>query len=307
MRARLLRAAAAALLAAATIAPAARASVQPPPIPAPATEDIYVDTCPITDADDSRGFDYERTATTVGAGITSARMTFIAQALEPCLDNGTIHDGGQKSWILVSLQGQVGPGNVFNFVQAGLGKLSNPGQTFFYASTCANDIGGCLSPASWVDFDNDGNMDTPVGGATYGVSISAYNATQQSGVPPDWYWRICFRQFSTNLVDCHNVQFSGGYHGTVATTDEAWWGCETGHSQNVLGRRDTSTQLWFYDTGYRYYGDSGSFTYTQTANSGITDPWSPNPSWYHFYHDQSGQLLGGVAGTDRTRCYTTNH
>ena len=254
----------------------------------------------------SWGYDIVRTSTQVGARITGAGGKVVARALWPCLDGYGAYATG--SLILPANVQGTGLNGVYNFVQAGIGKgnwSAGVGQCaseemysdqthFVYTPdpTPPSPGGqGVYCRATWVDFNNDGIVDNPVGGRTYEVLITEYNSGASN------YWKICFTDVSSLQFDCKLTPRSSS-DGGVSGNNAAWWGCEVpGNLNNALGVPNTQPAVTMKEMSYLKAGTS---VWTYTENSAVAQPWGTNPSYYDYSLSQVG--LG-----EQLSCTTAPH
>lgn len=252
----------------------------------------YYSDC-VASSDVSRGFIWERTTQALGAGLWGVRLIFTAQALQPCTNGDGSHPS--KSYILASMEGDVGGHH--NIVQIGLMKTRYGYDQTRFGWTC--NIGSAtICPATWVDFNGDGNEDYPIAGRSYEVVV----ARHQTKTGYDWKYSI--KDMVTGVWQSTYQPYAGGYTGSGSLGGSAWWGCETGTTVNALGTPDPDPNLYFEHAGYLKYNTS-AWLYTQDSN--VFDPssrgvWLSDPSYYHFSQSQTG-----IDNTDKVQCYTTAH
>lgn len=256
----------------------------------------------------SMGYTWERNL----GNFDGARAGIVAEPLDPC----TPAPGADNSdsFELVSIDGDVFGHH--NFVQFGLykqrsgsditttcigstGTIRND-QTTFVWMPFANGSGQ-VCDAPWVDFDNNGVQDDPVGGVTYTFSIRLHG---QGTVQNPYEWRFCVtKQVTGNPVVCQQAPLAAGGSGTPSINGIAWWGCETHGPQNALGTDAGASTSHFHQSAYETGGiDSSTWNYTENSvwDDNAPIPWDTPPSYYDVHDDQSG------LGEDRW-CTTANH
>ncbi len=152
----------------------------------------------------------------VGSRILGARGKITARALWPCLDGDGFYVS--KSLILAAdIQSDASRDGAYNFAQAGLGKINyqsglyqcsgqdqmvNDQTHFIYVPdpTDTANGGGNFCRAGFVDFNNDGVPDDPIGGRQYLISVFEHNTS--SGAKK---WRYCFEDLYTLATSCKNT------------------------------------------------------------------------------------------------------
>lgn len=233
----------------------------------------------------------------IARGSTSNRMVgsrslLTARALEPCR-NGTKGYTSLSFIAAANLQGHGDTNGVFNFVQMGIAKTRNASgyynpscganwaqdQTYF-VFTGVNNNSGSLCAAFWVDLDNNGVMDTPIGGRQYMMSITEYNTTSQ-GVSYNW-WRYAITDQTTGQSDSFLQKRTSSDGGL----ESAWWGCEVGNSANALGVPAGAGPVTLSKP--QYLKSSSPSTWVYTEDSPIYPQWNGMRSYYNTGQSQAG-------------------
>jgi len=237
----------------------------------------------------AHGFNTARSARIVGArGLVTAR------ALQPCTNGTDVMVSKSYVWA-ADLQG-TGLNGTFQFVQFGLGKVRDaPGyfpascgatwandQTYFVWSGFGAGTGGNVCPAAWVDFNNDGVMDTPVGGRNYLMSIQEWEG---GGPTYKNLWRYAITDQTTGLTDV-TYQTRSSSDGGLASAQSAWWGCEVGDNANAMGVPSGDGDVKVQQTAYLPASAPGAWVYTE--NSTVNPQWNGLPAYYTANMDQTG-------------------
>ncbi|HYI68063.1 MAG TPA: hypothetical protein VEW95_14175 [Candidatus Limnocylindrales bacterium] len=243
----------------------------------------------------------------IARGSTSNRMLgsrslVTARALEPCR-NGTQGYTSLSFIAAANIQGKGDTNGVFNFVQFGIAKTRNASgyhnpncgaawnqdQTYF-VFTGLNNNTGQLCTAHWVDFDNNGVMDTPVGGRQYLMSITEHNTVSQ-GTSYNW-WRYAITDQTTGLSDSFLQKRTSSDGGL----ESAWWGCEVGNSANALGVPAGAGPVTVSKPQYLPTNASSAWVYTE--NSTTYPQWNGMRSYYNTGQSQTGTGESFSCSTD---------
>lgn len=237
----------------------------------------------------AHGFNYVRSPRMKGA-----RALVTARALQPCT-SGTDRFVSKSFVWAGDLQG-TGSNGVFQFVQFGLGKARNAAgyfspscgatwandQTYFVWTGFGAGTTGKVCPAAWVDFDNDGVMDTPVGGRQYLMSIQEW----EGGAPTfKNLWRYAITDQTTGLTEV-TYQTRSSSDGGIKSVQSAWWGCEVGDNANAMGVRNGDGDVTVSKTQYLPASDPSAWVYTE--DSVVIPQWDGLPWYYTANLNQAG-------------------
>jgi hypothetical protein len=223
--------------------------------------------------------------------------------MKPCL-NGD----GPVFMAVANLQG-TGPNGVYQFLQIGLWKFDNPGNTqcgpgvdaivsdqttFAYTPNTTN---GVVCKAWWYDINDDGVADNPIAGHTYRMQILEWeNSTTGNN------WQFCITDVGTGVGDCYNRlrQSSDGGLAESGGNYAAWWACEVYNLASGHGVNNGSADITMKEFAYEKGSTPGVWTYTENSPLELT-PWGfSHPTYYSSYHSQVG--LG-----ESLACRTLSH
>jgi len=238
------------------------------------------------------------------AQIDGARMQVIAQALKPCTNPAA--GESSKSFVIVTLVGQMN--GVTQAAQLGLYKNQGIADQTYFGYTYNNNQ--AFAVATWVDFDNNGVMDTPIGGRSYTFQVYLVNLGYCCG-PPIYDWAIRYRVTDdvTGATDYKDVWPSGGhYYGTVGylINGYAWYGCEMGGTTaSALGVQDNQPDVFIDAAGYHSQGVAWRYTQNSTLLWGnqAESVWLNLPAGFA----KATQTQTGWSSTDKVACQTNSH